>query len=53
MEIEIEGGLRVAINEKDKTASITRLPKATGIVLITRFAKYYIKYLIISIGGYS
>ena len=54
MELEIEGGLRVAINEKYKTASIIRSPKATGIVLIPRFAKYKtIEYPIISIDGYS
>ncbi|KAK8897753.1 hypothetical protein M9Y10_015718 [Tritrichomonas musculus] len=54
MEIDIEGGLRVSINEKDKTASIIESPKATGIVLIPKFAKYNnIQYLITSISEKS
>ena len=54
MEIEIDGGLRVKINDKTKTASIIRSPKATGIILVPRFAEHNnIKYIITSIGNCS
>ena len=52
--MEVEGGLRVSINEKNKTAIVIHSPNATGIVLVPRFAVINnIKYKIISIKGYA
>ena len=54
MEIEIKGNLRVEINQKDKTASVVKSPKASGNVLIPHFAEHENKnYKIISIKGYA
>lgn len=50
MEIEIGGGLRVKINQKDCTSFIIESPEATGNVFIPQFAVYEgEKYNIISI----
>ena len=54
MEIEVENGLMVKINEKNNTASVIESPKASGTVLIPRSVQYKGKeYLITSIGSYS
>ena len=50
MMFEIKDGLMVKINESDKTASITKSPKATGNICVPCFyEKENIKYNIISI----
>ena len=50
MEIEIKGNLRIKINPKNNTASITKSPKASGQVSIPHFAEYENKnFKIISI----
>ena len=50
MMFEIKDGLMVKINESDKTASITKSPKATGNICVPCFyEKENIKYKIISI----
>ena len=54
MEIEIEGGLNVKINQKNNTASIIKSPKAKGTVFIPRFVEFENhKYKIISIEQYA
>lgn len=54
MEIEIEGGLRVKLNQNDNTSSIIESPKASGTVFIPKFVEYENqKYKIISIGDYA
>mgnify|MGYP001152822084 CR=1 FL=1 len=54
MKIEIQNGLRVEINEKNKTATIIKSPKATGNVFIPRDIDYKgEKYIIISIDSYA
>ncbi|KAK8853734.1 hypothetical protein M9Y10_016277 [Tritrichomonas musculus] len=51
IEIEIEGRLRVKINQKDKTSSVIESPKATGTIFVPHFVEHENEnYKIISIG---
>ena len=40
MEIDLKGGIRIKINQKASTASVTKSPKATGHIFIPKFAEY-------------
>ena len=40
MEINIKGNLRIKINKTDNTATIVKYLKATGNIIIPRFAEY-------------
>ncbi|KAK8837408.1 hypothetical protein M9Y10_036842 [Tritrichomonas musculus] len=54
LEIEIENNLRVQINQKDGTSSITKSPKATGNIIVPCFATYNNKqFKIISVEGFA
>ena len=54
MEIELDNGLVVKINEDDKTATVIKLNKQTEDVFIPRYAEYKgNKYKIISLAFYA
>ena len=51
MEIDIEGGLRVKISQKDNICSVIESPKATGTIFVPHFVEHENQsYKIITIG---
>lgn len=54
LEITIDGGLRVKINQNDSTASVIKSPEVKGTVIVPRFVEHDDKkYKIISISDNS
>ena len=54
MEIELDNGLRLRLNNKNHTSSIIPSPKVSENVFVPSFVKYQdMNYKIVSIGSYS